>query len=147
MRIGLGPNSCTYEPVHGKAMASRQERADVAQAAKALRLLVSLPAAAVAVAWEALPAQGKIQLQEVCLGDSCVEDVAWAAAPPPTAPLLFGASSRVPRRFRGEGRCRRPCINAAQRGHFCGRWLFMFARAAILSMSALSAVATPSCCT
>ena len=36
----------------------------MAQAAKALRLLVSLPEAAVAVAWEALPAQGKVQLQD-----------------------------------------------------------------------------------
>ena len=54
LRIGPDPHSCTYKPVRGKAMASRQELADVAQAAEALCVLLSLPAAAVAVAWEAL---------------------------------------------------------------------------------------------
>ena len=71
-------------------MASRQERADVAQAAGALRLLLALPAAALAMAWEALP-----QLQRAFVGDSCIQDAASAAVHPDRPPLQFGAPSRV----------------------------------------------------
>ena len=69
--LDTAPFLITFLPfaVRVKAVASRQEHVDMAHAAGALRLLMSLPAAAVAVAWEAFPVQDKDLLQRAFWGD------------------------------------------------------------------------------